>query len=256
MIVNTIRFVIFLQLTAAISFTSKEKSHKDHKDINDNVLKMFLPAIKYTTSHETKDTYCAILNTTFNNNNEDLVLTFNVQDKKQDAYDYERFGQSSEMRGKQVVDFFVSGIESKDLYRSRRGLKNGETNIVISPNHENLFKLCFHNFVFDGSWNSIDIDKYVTVVVSKVDQRENDVASYIYTAFQPDTQERMMDIIVELDEITGSQGNKQMLQIEEFIRNKNENTFDKLLYEMVSYTFVVIISSIVQVWYIKRKVFK
>ncbi|SMN19225.1 similar to Saccharomyces cerevisiae YGL146C RRT6 Putative protein of unknown function [Maudiozyma saulgeensis] len=252
MILNIILLMMIVQLTTAMPYISKQVTHKN---LNETVLKMFLPAIKYTNSNELTNSYCIVLNTTFNDKNEDLVLTFNVQDRKQEDYDYARFGESSEIRGKQIVDFSVSGIISNDLYRSRKGLPNGETNIVISPNHEKLFKLCFHNFVFDGSWNSIDIDKYVTIDVCKLEQREREIAGYIYSAFQPETRNKLTNTIIELEEITGNQGNNQMLQIEEFIRDKNENTFDKLLYAMVIYTFVVIISGIVQIWFIKKMVF-
>ena len=215
-------------------------------------LRIFLPAVKYVPLREPMNEYCFILDTTFNVDNDNLVLAINILDRPQEEYDYARYGESSEIKGKQSVDFLLLGVDSKDLFRFRRGLKRGETNIIISPNGEKLFKLCFHNYVYDGSWNSYDIDKYVTVDVSRFQQHKNDISNFGESIFRVQISQNIKEIETYIHSITGNQGYKELIKIEEQRRNKNENTFDKLLYAMIIFTGVVIVTGVLQIVLIRK----
>ncbi|KAG0665125.1 hypothetical protein C6P45_000482 [Maudiozyma exigua] len=239
-----------------VSAVTMEKVLTSTKNYNPeselSALKIFLPAVKYAPLQEPMNEYCFILNTTFNINNDNLVFTITIKDKPQEDYGYLRYGENSEIKGKQSVDFLLLGVFSKDLFRFRRGLKKGETNILISPNEETLFKLCLHNYVYDGSWNSHDIDKYITINVSRFEQYQNRASRFVASTYHGRVFENIEEIGRKITGITGNKGYKKLIKIEEDRRNKNENTFDKLLYAMIIYTWVVLVSGVLQVLVIKR----
>lgn len=242
-----------MKLIDAILVDDIQNSTKIYNRENDlTSLRIFLPAVKYVPLQEPLNEYCFILDTTFNVNDDNLVLTINIQDKPQDEYDYARYGESSEIKGKQSVDFLLLGAVSKDLFRLRKGLKRGESNIVISPSGEKLFKLCFNNYVYDGSWNSFDIDKYVTVDVSRFQQRKNNISNFIVSTFRDKVSQKLEEIEMHVNGVTGNNGYKELIEIEEQRRNKNENTFDKLLYAMITFTGVVVITGVLQIVLIRK----
>lgn len=224
------------------------------ESISGNIkISMVVPAVKHS-QRKRNNGFCTILNSSFTQTNDEMIFTFEIEDKIPQHANIDRFGTTSGMRGKQSTNFVLYGLTTHDLFRSKRGLRNGISSFLIEPKQEKLFKLCFFNYVYDGSWRSIDTDKYVTIQLSRREVLDLDRHEFMKKHITPVTKIELENSISHLEYIIDNSGTQQLLSIEKYHRNVNEDTFESLLYAMAIYTSAVMISNALQLWFIRKKI--
>lgn len=129
-----------------------------------DTLKFKLEPIKYSDYDASDESFCLEMEISADEElTSNVQFTFYVLDVLPFATDVGRFGGTSKDKGRQSLHMSIEDTRNGNLLRSTRNLKSGITYVELNPGDSRQFRVCLSNLVYDSSWSSLDIWKYVAV---------------------------------------------------------------------------------------------
>lgn len=181
-----------------------------------------------------------------------IFLDIEISDIINHATNVDRFGGTSDSRGKQSIEFTLKGFPSGNILRHKRNFPNGISTLEINPHKDTAFEACFINFVYDGSWSSIDLTKsikitywsYLVELRNKKRQQKKELTVELSDVID--------GCLQEMDNISQLWDTNNLFKYEQEHRNINESTFSLQLYSMILFAIVVVSSNVILLQYIRR----
>lgn len=179
---------------------------------------------------------------------EDVTFVISVQESLPYETDIDRFGPISSARGKQFLQLEIFD-EYDNLLRGTRHLPNGDNVLQVNTHGSSQFRICLINLVYDGSWKSIDVEKDVTITVTRRDKLLNPSLKIIT--------EEDCDLLNEVKEdlfhMVNVKTTQTLTDIEREHRDLNESSFELLMYQLIMVGVLSFLGNCVMVPYVVWK---
>ncbi|CCK71860.1 Rrt6p KNAG_0I00690 [Huiozyma naganishii CBS 8797] len=227
----------------------------------DAVLQFELPPVKnslYLHSPNLNDKpFCVMINIDDYPwlDQEDILLQFDISNKVPSGINVDRFGGTSVSHGKQSVYFDIRSWPSGDLIRSKKRFDpQTPTSILIRATADRTIEICMINFVFDGSWSSIDLTKSVTVSLTSPLQLKQQLQYFLYRYVPSELPLTLIQCAADFGELVHVWDKGQLSMLERERRDLNESTFTWVLYSFIIFLVSITACNALIAWYIIAKI--
>lgn len=181
----------------------------------------------------------------------ELVFTFAVDDTIPTNGNSGRLSRMQSRISKQALSFQIINSETREKIRGKRCLKAGTTIVEIDSRGYNYFTVCFINLSFDSSWTAIDTVKNVDIKVTANDFESN--PSELARQMKDDTILILQNSAEMLTEIADTDKSTNLITMESYRRDLNEEVFSKLLYSEIIFIIALLASQLLVASYLIKE---
>ncbi|CCD26507.1 Rrt6p NDAI_0H03340 [Naumovozyma dairenensis CBS 421] len=258
--------IVILNTILSLSFvsanTNTNKLNPFSKTHFRNHICLTLPPIKFSKGSQelnlelSKELSCFYFKTKFEGGDpNEVIVSIKVEDIIPEGIgDPKRFGGTSVDKGKQKLFFNLRSMDNDfSLLKSSRNLKTGISMFEVNPMGMDTFEFCFQNFVFDGSWDSIDSDKTIEIDISANDLENPALEKFITSHFTEQIYTSLQENVDQLNDLLNVTIKHELLSVEGCHRDLNENTFSLMIKGGIFLTVIVCLMGLFQLYLIFEK---